>query len=252
MSVVVELATPEDFYGISVPQQRPLWKDCLLEYFGTLTFVYISLAGVSQVVQSGLADQFHVAVCFALGLTSGILVAGRSGGHLNPAVSLTVYGTDSEFSSHRLIGYILSQVCGGFTAGLLVLAVYYGWIKDSPDAFSVGTFGTFKNPGNSLLGSIVDQFIGSALLMFAIVRVPSSNIKPVIIGAVLGGLGLFQGSNGFAFNMARDFGPRLASSIVFGEIAFSSEDHWFWVPMIVPFFGVPFGYYMATLMKWID
>lgn len=252
MSTIVEIPTPDGSYSMGIPETRPLWKDCMLEYFGTLTFVYISLAGVSQVVQSGLTDQFHIAFCFALGLTSGILVAGRSGGHLNPAVSLTFYATSSDFSFRRLIGYILSQVCGGFVAGLMVLAVYYGWMNDKPDAFSVGTFGTFKNPGNSLFGSIVDQFIGSALLMFAIVRVPSSNVKPLIIGTVLGGLGLFQGSNGFAFNLARDFGPRLASSIVFGELSFSKDDHWFWVPVIVPFIGVPFGYCMGLLMKQID
>lgn len=250
MSTVVEIASPTDVFYSSAA--RPLWKDCLLEYLGTLTFVYISLAGVSQVVQSGSTDQFHIALCFALGLTSGIFVAGQSGGHLNPAVSLTLFASDESFSPTRLFGYILSQVCGGFTAGLLVLAVYYGWINNNPDIVSVGTFGTFKNPGNSLAGSIVDQFVGSALLMFAIVRVPSSDYKPIAIGSVLGGLGLFQGSNGFAFNLARDFGPRLASSIVFGELAFSNEDHWFWVPAVVPFIGVPFGYWMAMLMKRID
>ncbi len=252
MSTIVEIPTPDVSY-IYQPEVRSLWKDIALEYLGTLTFVYISLSGVNQVVLSGSTDQFHVALCFCLGLSSGIIVAGRSGGHLNPAVTLTTYATSIDFEVTRLVGYIVAQVCGGFTAGLLVLAVYYSWINNhqDPDTF-IGSFGTLKNTNNSLLSTIVDQFIGSALLMFAIVKTPMSWSKPITIGAVLGGLGLFQGSNGFAFNLARDFGPRLASAIVFGTDVFSGEQYWFWVPMIIPFFGCAFGWLLAFLLQRLE
>lgn len=252
MSIVVEASTPNETFPPMENSFRPLWKDCALECVGTFAFVYISLAGVSQVVQSGSTDQYHVATCFALGLTAGILIAGPSGGHLNPAVSLTFYVTEPWFYTDRLFGYILSQLVGAFIAALLVLAVYYGWINDKPDDFSVGSFGTFKNPGNSLFGSILDQFVGTAILMFAIIRVPNVSYKPAIIGLVLGGLALCNGSNGFAFNPARDLGPRLASMIVFGDLPFTKEDHWFWVPLTIPFFGALFGYLLHVLLKHID
>lgn len=252
MSIVVEVATPNEPFPPMEDHHRSLWKDCALECVGTFSFVYIALAGVSQVVLSGSSDQLHVALCFALGLTSGIVIAGKSGGHLNPAVSMTVYLTDPWFCTNRFLGYIISQFVGAFVAALVVIAVYYGWINEGPDELSVGSFGTFKNPNNSLFGSILDQFIGAALLMFAILRVPDSRFKPAIIGIVLGGIALFNGSNGFAINPARDFGPRLASSIVFGDLAFTKEDHWFWVPLVIPFFGAPFGYALHLLMKLID
>lgn len=252
MSTIVEIPTPDTSYIIQ-PEERPLWKDIVLEYIGTLTFVYISLAGVNQVVLSGTIDQFHIALCFCLGLSSGIIVAGQSGGHLNPAVSLTTYMSTIDFGATRLIGYILAQVAGGFTAGLLVLAVYYSWINNHRNVESfIGAFGTLQNSNNSLFSTILDQFIGSALLMFAIAKTPASWSKPITIGAVLGGLGLFQGSNGFAFNLARDFGPRLASVIVFGGDSFSSQNYWFWVPMVVPFFGCLFGQILALLMKRLE
>ena len=244
----VEVVDAEDYEYI-----RPLWKDILLEYFGTLTFVYISLAGVNQAVLSagsGAVDQVHVALCFTLGLTAGIIVAGQSGGHLNPAVSLTMYATDSNFNAKRLLGYIVAQVYGGFTAGLLVISVYYSWINNLKDPeTSIGSFGTLKNDNNSLFSAILDQFIGSALLMLGAMMTSASWYKPITVGTILGGLGLFQGTNGFAFNLARDFGPRAASAVVFGTEPFTAADYWFWVPAVIPFFGIPFGWGLHKVLS---
>ena len=252
MSVVVEIPTPEgSFICEPFNEERSLYRDIGLEFLGTFVFVYISLAGVHQAVLTESAStQLQVAICFMIGLASGIIVAGRSGGHLNPAVTLTTYMTGSGFGLSRLIGYMLAQLAGGFIAGMLVLAVYYSWIKDYPESNAqIGAFGTLRDPHNSLFQSILDQFIGSALLMFGIVFTPASWSKPITIGAVLGGLGLFQGTNGFAFNPARDLGPRLASSIIFSTKPFTVESHWFWVPLVIPFFGVAFGWKAAQLLK---
>lgn len=255
MSTVVDIATPQELfeqYDSNMEAARPIAKDFFLEFLGTFAFVYISLAGVNQTVLSGSNSQLEVAICFAVGLTTGIYIAGKSGGHLNPAVSVTVYFTKHDFSLWRMFGYIVSQVLGAFAAALLVIAVYYGWINNYSDEQMVGSFGTLKNPGNSLFGSILDQFIGSAILMFGITSIPDIKCKPMIIGMILGALALFQGSNGFAFNLARDFGPRAASAIVFGKTPFSSMDYWFWVPMVVPFFGVPFGWVIAKLRTQLE
>ncbi len=253
MSTVVEIPTPNEpssrFDHFEVSPPRPLWKDIIGEFAGTLLFVYISLAGVNQVVLSGNISQLHIAICFTLGLSAGILVAGKSGGHLNPAVSCTVYLTDGEFGFMRFIGYVIAQLCGAFIAGLLVLAVYYSWINNLPDSVSIGSFGTLKNDENSLGSTIIDQFVGTALLMFGIVFTPSSWSKPLTIGVVLGGLALFQGSNGFSLNPARDLGPRLASAIVFGSDVFTAKDSWVWVPAVIPFIGAPFGWGLAILLK---
>ncbi len=246
----IDIPTPEGAYRNTAA--RPLWKDVALECAGTFLFVYISIAGVNQTVLSGTSDQLAIAICFTLGLASGIVVAGASGAHLNPAVTLTMYATDSMFDATRAIGYMLAQLFGGILAGLAVLAVYGSWINDYADEVSLGSFGTLKNTHNTLISSIVDQFFGSALLMFGIMMTTDNWFKPITIGAILGGLGLFQGSNGFAFNLARDLGPRLASSIMFGSKPFTAEDHWFWVPMVIPFFGVPFGWAMHKVLKLIE
>jgi MIP family channel proteins len=222
----------------SDPVQFPLWKKCMLEFIGTSVFVYISIAGVVQATLSG-GSQLDVALCFALGLTAGIYIADKSGGHLNPAVSLNLYAISNDISEYQLVLYILSQLCGGFFAGLMVLAVYWSWLNELPESkLTIGSFGTLKNENNALGAAIIDQLIGSGILFFSILFTPDSSKKPLIIGTTLGALALFQGTNGFAFNLARDFGPRLASSLAYGSDVFSAENHWFWVPAVIPFIGM--------------
>lgn len=230
-----------------------LWQEASLEMIGTAFFVYISLAGVHQAVLSSLAtgtpvDQIHIAICFAFGLTSGVVLALKSGAHLNSSISFTLW-LDGQITFKKFICYVCAQLVGGGIGSLLVLALYYSRIDHFTQGNAlVGSFGTLKDPSNSLFASILDQFIGSALLIFGIMRSPDNKYKPLVIGLILGALGLFQGSNGFAFNLARDLPPRVVSTIIYGSDPFTAEDYWFWVPMCMPFLGMPVGYAMS---KWI-
>ncbi len=226
-----------------------LWKDTISEFAGTFLFVYIALSGVNQSVIMG-GGNLAVAICFAFGLSAGIFVAGKSGGHLNPAVSFTAFLTSIDFDIKRLVMYVAAQMLGGFLAACLIMAMYYSYINDykHKETFA-GTFGTVKYSNVSFVSALIDQFVGSVLLMLAILIIPDGKYKPIGIGCSLGALGLFQGINGFALNLARDFGPRVVSSLAIGSVAFTAGDHWFWVPMVVPFFGMPFGLFVAKLLK---
>lgn len=230
-----------------------LAHECFLEMVGTTFFVYISLAGVHQAVLASLAsgstvDQIQVSICFTLGLSAGIVLALKSGAHLNSSVSFTLW-LDGQITLKKFICYVCAQLVGGFLGALLVIALYYSRINHYAESNAlIGSFGTLKDPSNSLFASILDQIIGSALLMFGIMKAPDNKFKPLVIGLVLGGLGLFQGSNGFAFNLARDLAPRIASMIIYGSDPFTVESHWFWVPMCMPFVGMPFGYALSKLI----
>lgn len=229
-------------------------RDSFFEMLGTALFVYISLSGVHQAVLPTLGtihqvDQVHIALGFAFGLTSGIYVAQRSGGHLNPAVSATFWMI-GEVSLLRTLTYILFQCIGGFIGALLVMLIHGNHImllRNEYEGTLIGLFGTSKGSNNSLGNAVVDQFIGSALLMVAIVSIPSSKNKPALVGMSLGALALFQGTNGFAFNMARDLAPRVASMLLYGTTPFSLTESWFWVPVVIPFIGMPFGLILCRM-----
>jgi aquaglyceroporin related protein len=254
MSGVYQIDTPvdDDISCDPLYDSQTLWKDTISEFAGTLVFVYIGLAGVNQSVLTdggGLA----VSLCFAFGLTAGIFVANKSGGHLNPAVSFTALLTNVDFSLQRFVMYTCAQLLGGFVGAGLVMCMYYSYINNfkHKEVFA-GTFGTVKSPHVSLFSAILDQFVGSVILMLAIIIIPDGKCKPIGIGCTLGALGLFQGVNGFALNLARDFGPRLVSAFAIGSVAFSAEGYWFWVPMIVPFLAMPVGFMVAKTLKTLE
>ncbi len=254
--IVRAIATMPEAYTIETPiddaidcdpayDEQCLWKDTIGEFAGTALFVYIGLSSIQQTMLTA-GSSLGVPLCFAFGLTAGIVVSGKSGGHLNPAVSLTVFLMDAGFGVKRLIMYTCAQLCGGALAAMVVMATYYSFINNykHKEVFA-GTFGTVKSPHVSLASSIIDQFVGSALLMMAIVMIPNHKYKPIAVGGVLGALGMFQGVNGFAFNLARDLGPRIVSWWAIGSIAFSAGGTWFWVPMLVPFLAMPVGCMLA-------
>jgi aquaporin Z len=75
----------------------------LVEFFGTLFFVYVILA-------TGNA----IAIGAALAIV--IMVGGSiSGGNFNPAVSVAMVAA-GRLSSSELLPYVLAQVAGGFFA----------------------------------------------------------------------------------------------------------------------------------------
>jgi MIP family channel proteins len=242
--------------GSPGPESAPLqlWQESILEMVGTAFFVYISLAGVHQAVLGSIAsgstvDQIHISICFTLGLSTGIVLALKSGAHLNSSVSFTLW-LDGQITLQKFVCYVFAQLVGGFLGALLVIVLYHSRINRYSESNAlIGSFGTLKDPTNSLFASILDQIIGSALLMFGIMKAPDTKFKPLVIGLVLGGLGLFQGSNGFAFNLARDLAPRIASTIIYGSNAFTAESYWFWVPMCMPFIGMPIGYSLSKLIR---
>jgi len=75
----------------------------LVEFLGTLFFVYIILA-------TGNAIAIGAALAIAVMITGTI-----SGGHINPAVSVAMVAA-GKLSSSELLPYILAQIGGGLVA----------------------------------------------------------------------------------------------------------------------------------------
>ena len=57
--------------------------------------------------------------------------------------------------------------------------------------------------------------------------------------------------NRYAINPARDLGPRIFSSFVYGSDVWVVDRHWAWIPAVVPLFGGLFGscLYRATVWR---
>ncbi|OWY90873.1 Aquaporin, partial [Phytophthora megakarya] len=107
--------------------RNPEVRAYLAEFVGTFILVLIGDGAVAQYVLGG-GDAGHylsVNLAWGIALLFGIHFSGGvSGGHLNPAVSLTlaVFG---RFEWHKLPGYIVAQTLGAFAAAWVVFVVYY-------------------------------------------------------------------------------------------------------------------------------
>lgn len=190
-------------------------------------------------------------------MTFGVYVSGKiSGAHLNPAVTVALAAT-GRFPWSKVWYYIIAQLIGAFIAAAIVFAVYYTkWMQFDPGLENTaGVFATRPAvPG--FLSGMVDQIVGTALLVGLILAVvdssntpPGSNMAPLIIGLIVVAIGIsFGGMHGYAINPARDFGPRLFTWVAGFKNNGLSDGSGIWiVPVVGPLIGGVVGAFFYDL-----
>ncbi|MGU3437970.1 MIP/aquaporin family protein [Actinomycetes bacterium M1A6_2h] len=231
------------------------------EFAGTMILILFGAGVVAQVVSGGEAGSLgghdSIAWAWGLGVMFGVYVAGRAtGAHLNPAVTLSL-ALFRGFSWSKVAPYVVAQFVGAFVAALIVRWNYNDMINAIDPGHTTATQTIFSTlPGNgtlpvSLQSALIDQIIGTAILLFLIVAItdtrnspPLANMAPLIIGLIVVAIGFAWGTNaGYAINPARDLGPRLASYITGYGGAWRDQygSLYFWVPIVGPLIGGPIG-----------
>ena len=191
-------------------------------------------------------------------MTLAVYVAGGiSGAHLNPAVTLSLAAWRG-FPWAKVWPYVAAQFAGAFAASAVVyltyadaLAHYDGGVRQVTGALgTAGIWATYPQPWLSTAGGLVDQIVGTALLMIVIFALsdsrnmaPQSNLGPIVVGFLVMAIGMAFGLNaGYAINPARDFGPRLFTALAgWGGEVFNAGNGWWWVPIAGPLIGGPLG-----------
>ncbi|MCW3159415.1 MIP/aquaporin family protein [Micropruina sonneratiae] len=194
---------------------------------------------------------------WGLAVFAGVLVSYKSGGHLNPAVTLGIVasgatefvpGIPVDFAS--IATYISAQLVGAFIGAVLAwLAYKTQFDQDAPDGFKLGVFSTgpeIRNP----LWNTVTEVIGTFVLVFVVLAAghwgDSATKTPAGLGW-LGALGVallivgigasLGGPTGYAINPARDLGPRIAHAVLPIPNKGSSDWGYSWVPIVGPIIG---------------
>jgi glycerol uptake facilitator protein len=237
-----------------------LGAELLAEFIGTmvlLTFgdgvvAMVQLFGSNvpgEVVKGGYTN---ITLCWGLAVTMGIFLAGRtSGAHLNPAVTLAL-AVFRGFSWKKVLPYIGVQVAGAFIGAAIVFWNYHpAFLKVDPGLdHTAGIFTTFPAFPDLMSAGLLDQIIGTALLLVMIFAITDERnqplapgLGPILVGLVVVVVGMsFGGMHGYAINPARDFGPRLFTVLAgFRNNGLTDGGMIWWVPVVGPLAGGVIG-----------
>jgi len=199
----------------------------------------------------------HVNWGWGLAVFAGVLVSYKSGGHLNPAVTLGIVasgakefvaGIPVDFMS--ILTYIGAQMVGAFIGAILCwLAYKKQFDEEAPAAVKLGVFPTgpeIRNP----LWNTVTEILGTFVLVFVVLaagKFTGANPTPAANLGWLGALGVgllvvgigasLGGPTGYAINPARDLGPRIAHAVLPIPGKGSSDWSYSWVPVVGPIVG---------------
>jgi glycerol uptake facilitator protein len=237
-------------------QKPSLRAEIAAEFFGTLILILLGNGVVAMVVLFGKGapgeivngGYTNITIGWGLAVTMGCYVAGRiSGAHLNPAVTVTL-AVFRGFPWRKVGPYIAAQVAAAFLAAGLVFWNYLPAFRaaDPNLDHTAGVFTTFPKFPEAPTAGLLDQTIGTAILLFMVMAItdernqpPGANLSPVLIGAVVVAIGMsFGGMHGYAINPARDFGPRLFTAVAgFKNNGLTDGSMVFWVPIVGPLLG---------------
>jgi len=179
-----------------------------------------------------------------------------SGAHLNPAVTFGL-ASIGLLSWAKVPGYILAQVLGAMVGSFIVYIAYLPhWSVTENKDSKLAVFCT--SPAiRSPYANLVSEIIGTFMLMFAILAVPSAknlviNSGPTqlsagffgvfLVALIVVGVGLsFGGPTGYAINPARDLGPRIMHSLL--PIPGKRDSDWGYafIPVLGPIIGGVLG-----------
>ncbi len=228
------------------------------EVVGTAMLVLLGtgvVANVALAKNKGLGGGFlMVTIGWGFAVFAGVIVAYRSGAHLNPAVTLGLVANNAEsfgmgvpINPVSVLVYVGAQLLGAFLGAIACWLAYKQHFDTEPDpANKLGVFST--GPAIRSYGwNLVTEIIGTFVLVFVVIAFGGDRqgvsgglaglgalpvaILVIAIGASLGG------PTGYAINPARDLGPRIAHFILPIKGKGSSDWAYSWVPVVGPIIG---------------
>lgn len=216
----------ESILGFSeLTENKMLWRMLVAELIGTLLLVFI---GCGSILTLNGGDINYVQIGLTFGLTIATIVqtiCHISGGHLNPAVTLSFFVT-GEVKLIKAILYILVQCIGAACGAAILRAI--------TPADKLGNLGiTNINPSLDPMQGFIVEAILTFLLLIVIHGVCDTRRKdvkgsaPLAIGVAIVACHLagiqYTGSS---LNPARSFGPAVIMNLW--------ANHWiYWAGPIV-------------------
>ncbi|MCB0002100.1 MAG: aquaporin family protein [Anaerolineae bacterium] len=215
------------------------------ETIGTMLLLLLGDGVVANVVLKGTKGNSSGWIVITWGWAMAVFigayaaVAMGSGAHLNPAVTIGLF-VAGKTPAAEVPYYLVGEFVGAFLGAFLVWLHYYQHFAgtDDPGA-KLAVFST----GPAIRGTamnLISEIIGTFVLMFAILAIPTvwSLPGPFTVGLAVLVIGLaLGGTTGYAINPARDLSPRIAHAILPIPGKGSSDWGYSWIPVVGPIIG---------------
>ena len=221
--------------------QRHL-RSCLAEAIGTFFLTFIAAGAIcTDLATGGKLGVLGIAVAYGLAMSIAVSATMNiSGGHINPAVTLTMW-VYKKIDTDKTIYYIIAQFVGAIIAAGILVA-FFGTTADATE----GGFGTphvtkllQQSTSQAQIVAIGIEAVLTLLLVFAVFgtvvdpkapKIGGFGVGMTVCAAFLVG-GPFTGA---ALNPARAFGPAIWEAGIRGDFSLLKE---FLVYLIGPVVG---------------
>lgn len=218
----------------------------LAEFMGTALMIIFGVGVHADTVLEktkyhGSGHLFAITT-WGFGITISLFIFGDVS--INPAMALvqTLLG---HYTWGTFFLVSIAEVFGGIIGALIVYVMYADQFKASYGSVSPVTirnmFSTspaIRNlPRNFFVEAFATFIFLSAILAIAQIKTPG--VVPIAVGLLVWAIGMgLGGPTGFAMNLARDMGPRIAHALL--PIPNKADNDWQYgilVPGIAPFVG---------------
>lgn len=238
------------------------WDVFASEFFGTMVLI---LLGAGVVATNLLPKSkgrnggwLMINFGWGLGVFAGVYAAWKTGGHLNPAVTIakvTAYMFDPAVTLNgaavdsptavpvtfmNVTVYIIAQFIGAFVGAVLAYLAFRKQFEEPTDpGIKLGVFSTGPEIRSYGWNLVTEILATAVLVIFVMVAggTPTS-VGPLAVALIVVGIGAsLGGPTGYAINPARDLGPRVAHAILPMRDKGTSDWSYAWVPVVGPIIG---------------
>jgi len=222
----------------------------LSEVIGTAILILLGTGVVANVLlpKSKGFNGSWLLINFGWGLAvyAGVYVAYKSGGHINPAVTLGLFVAGVDFAKGveptfaNLLGYWAAQLIGAFIGAVLMFLTFKQHFDEVAEPKA--KLATFANhPAlRSYRWNFLTEVIATFVLVFWVLvsgKTPSE-IGPLAAALIIVSIGAsLGGPTGYSINPTRDLGPRIAHALLPIKGKGSSDWGYSWVAVFGPLVG---------------
>jgi glycerol uptake facilitator protein len=187
------------------------------EFLGLLVFVVVHGGILASMALTGKVKEGMAALAVFLGISFGVFaaIAGGSGAHINPAVTMAFFVIEAIDAVEALV-YIGSQILGGFVGGLILWVIYRPQFKASTTPLAPLTGNPDpKDVTQNVITSVLGSFLLALLVLVTVDLTSGTNLTPLAVGAAVLAAALAVGGTAYSvLNVARDLGPRLTATVL--------------------------------------